>query len=249
MLFEDQLGGVFGDWSSGFSGSWQAQSDSSAKAPKRQQLEARANINRAKAETERHRRQLQSAIKARQRWANALPEQGDHKYLLDKGIRPYGCRTDGFFLIIPIYIDGTLANLQTITPNGEKRFQRGGSVKGGYFCIGDIGNTNELLICEGFATACTLHQESGLPVCVAFFAGNLKSAVMAIHKKYPNVIITVMGDNDHATSGNPGKKAAKEAAKAVGGNWLIPDFTGLNVGPKDTDFNDLARLSRLKSTS
>ncbi len=36
--------------------------------------------------------------------------------------------------------------------------------------------------------------------------------------------------------------SAIEAAARCGGDWVLPDFTGLPRGPKDTDFNDLKQL-------
>jgi putative DNA primase/helicase len=54
--------------------------------------------------------------------------------------------------------------------------------------------------------------------------------------------LLICGDDDHATEGNPGRAKAMEAAVRCGGDWVLPDFTGLPRGPKDTDFNDLRRL-------
>ena len=41
------------------------------------------------------------------------------------------------------------------------------------------------LIAEGYATAASLHEATGLPVIVAFDAGNLLPVAQAIHKRYP----------------------------------------------------------------
>ena len=64
-----------------------------------------------------------------------------------------------------------------------------------------------------------------------------------VSRQHPDAEITICGDNDHATEGNPGRVAAIKAARAIGARWTIPDFANLVHGPKDTDFNDLARLT------
>ena len=100
----------------------------------------------------------------------------------------------------------------------------------------------KILICEGVATGLTLYEDMQCPVIVAFNAGNLAPVAESIRWKYSESGILICGDNDHATERNPGRTKAMEAAARCFGDWVVPDFTGLNAGPKDTDFNDLGRL-------
>jgi putative DNA primase/helicase len=76
-------------------------------------------------------------------------------------------------LLIPICdIDGALMGAQSIADNGFKLFPRGAALAGGHL-IGDVAEDGRLLIAEGYATAATLHEATGLTVVVAFNAGNL----------------------------------------------------------------------------
>ncbi|MDD2801875.1 MAG: hypothetical protein PHE96_10485, partial [Methylococcales bacterium] len=59
-----------------------------------------------------------------------------------------------------------------------KRFLSGGQKKGCYFCLGY--RTDKILICEGFATAASLFESTGLLTVVAFDAGNLKEVAINI---------------------------------------------------------------------
>ena len=94
-----------------------------------------------------------------------------------------------------------------------------------------------ILVGEGFATTATLHEAILEPAAVAFNAGNLRPVAEALHAKYPTAQIVICGDNDSATSGNPGLAKAWEAAQAVNGLLAAPLFTDPAEG---TDFNDLA---------
>jgi putative DNA primase/helicase len=137
--------------------------------------------------------------------------------------------------------DGILRGLQFIGPDGAKRFKTGTEVTGGYHAFGKSqGNT--ILICEGLATGATLHEVTDLPVAVALNAGNLRHVAEALRDKNPEWRLIVCADDDHTTEGNPGLTKATEAAQVVNGLLAIPAFPD-NRGPKDTDFNDFARLA------
>ena len=58
---------------------------------------------------------------------------------------------------------------------------------------------------------------------MAFSAGNLKNVAIYVRSLHPMNSIIIMGDND--TSG-VGQKAAKEAALAIGADFLIPSTVG-----------------------
>ena len=77
----------------------------------------------------------------------------------------------------------------------------------------------------------TIYEVEGsvAPVYVAFNAGNLIKVAIGVKREYPNVSIVVCGDNDQWTDGNPGLTAAKKAAAAVRGVWVVPDFNGLDL--------------------
>jgi len=142
-------------------------------------------------------------------------------------------------LAIPATDGKTVHSIQFISPTGQKRFLKGGKIKGMFYQIKPESSPERLLICEGFATGARLYMETNIPVIVGFSASNLPFVAKAIRKRYPRANILICGDNDHATEGNPGKAAAIKAAKACYGKWTIPDFTGFTPTRKQTDFNDL----------
>jgi phage/plasmid primase-like uncharacterized protein len=141
---------------------------------------------------------------------------------------------------------GFLRNVQTIRPDGEKLFVKEGRTHGLFAILGegDVRPGRPLLIAEGFATAATLREVTGLPVVVAFNSGNLMPVAQAMREKHPDATLVIAGDNDHhlprreTPLPNVGKEKAEAAAQAVGAVVLIPQFTVLDGG---TDWNDLER--------
>jgi putative DNA primase/helicase len=163
---------------------------------------------------------------------------------LHKGVHAYGIRQDGQTLLIPLRdTAGKLQSLQTITPDGDKRFK--GRMKSCYHAIGSKPG-DLLVIAEGYATGATVHEATGWPVAVAFNAGNLGPVAMALHKAYPALTLVMAADDDHQTDGNPGLTAAKQAALAVGGFVVVPQFPA-DRPPKASDFNDLAAIAGLSA--
>ncbi|MCD8494042.1 MAG: toprim domain-containing protein [Alphaproteobacteria bacterium] len=108
-------------------------------------------------------------------------------------------------------------------------FLSGGRKKGCYFAIGTP--SNSLCIAEGYATAASIYESTGLPCAVAFDAGNLEAVALALRTKFPEIEITLCADNDANTPGNPGLTKAREAAAACGALLAVPPVPG--------DFNDL----------
>ena len=134
-------------------------------------------------------------------------------------------------LIIPLYdAASTLTTLEFILGDGQKVFLPGGRKHGCFYTIGTIDeSTLTICIVEGFATGASIYESTGLPVVVAFDAGNLVPAAEAIHAKYPAVHIRACGDHD---MNNTGQSKAQEAAYAVNGSVVIPPTPG-------TDWNDV----------
>jgi len=228
-------------------------------------------------EAELKRVQAEAARTCRKLWSKAS-ECIDHPYIKGKGVKPYGLRQLRNMLLVPIYLDGTLVNLQFIpaepdpeTGKRDKKFKRGGCVKGCYYAIGNPSSI--IYICEGFATGASIFEAVGGMVVLAFDCGNLKPAAEAIRKEHPKAAIVIAGDNDDfqncqhkdcqkpvrlSTDGdicphcdrphgktNTGKVKAEAAAKVVSGRSCVPDFDGLDITDKPTDFNDLAALAGL----
>ena len=151
---------------------------------------------------------------------------------------------------------GTLWTVQYIAEDGTKRFAKDSRKEGSFHVLGGLeklSGTPVIVIAEGYATAATIKEATGLPIVVsAFDSGNLKPVAKALHDKYPNTPIIVAADDDkhlELTKGtNPGKEKGKEAADSVNGFIILPTFAPgeqLSNPRQFSDFNDLANTSKL----
>jgi putative DNA primase/helicase len=122
-----------------------------------------------------------------------------------------------------------LASLQFIDKSGNKKMLSGGKLKGSSCNIGTYQSGNPVLIAEGFATGASLFESTGYLTVIAFSAGNLKQVAVDTRSLYSTGDIIICGDND--VSG-VGQIAAREAALAIGGKYIIPELVGC-------DFNDV----------
>jgi putative DNA primase/helicase len=220
---------------------WCAKSDKQMTQAERDTQRAQQKAMQAQRETELVQRHQSAASDAAQRW-QAATACTQHTYLTTKGVQAYGMRVDAAgALIVPMRgTAGTLHSLQTITPDGDKRFLSGGKVKGCYHSIGKPAGV--LVVCEGYATGASIHECTGHAVAVAFNAGNLEAVATALRIKHPALKIIIAADDDHQTDGNPGLTKATAAAQAVSGLLAVPVFVA-GRPDKATDFNDLHQLS------
>jgi putative DNA primase/helicase len=179
------------------------------------------------------------ALKAEKNWKNAA--KGKHPYLDRKQIAGTGSRVMGKLLVIPAYKAGKMVSLQYIAEDGAKRFLTGGEIQGAYGSIGK--DVSTIYICEGYATAHSVHDASGKASIWAFNAGNLSAVAKTIREKYPDSQIVMVADNDQWTvrqdgaAWNPGIEKATAAAKEVGALIIFPDFA-VDHAKKYTDCND-----------
>lgn len=176
--------------------------------------------------------QKQSALHARaaqeaaREWAGGteITNASQHLYLVQKRVQPHGVRLSRDALLIPLVnAEGVLSTVQRIYPVGEKRLFTGGKKSGCFHVIGS--ETDKLLIAEGYATAASLHEQTGQQTIMAVDAGNLKAVALIWRGKYPDKPIIICGDND--VSGT-GQKAANEAALAVSGLVSLPPVLGMD---------------------
>ena len=248
MLFDDGLGGCFGDWSSGFTKNWQAKLDKPFSQPEQAAFMRRVEEAHKHAEAERQQQYAKAAKKATSIWDAATPANDDHPYLVRKGVKAHGARLHQGALVIPVRSGGELHSLQFIHVDGSKRFLSGGRISSGYFSIGTLQRADALCIAEGFATGATIHQATGYPVAVAFNAGNLEPVAKAMRHKLPDLPIIICADDDADMEGNPGITKAKHAARVVNGKVAVPNF-GDQRPAGVTDFNDMAALLGLETVT
>lgn len=177
-------------------------------------------------------------------WALTREAQRDHPYLLRKAIQPHGIGVvaSGFeyapvnvggrgdLLVVPGYLCGQLTTLQFIAEDGTKAFLKGAPQSGVNFTLC---GSDTVWVVEGFATGASLYEDIGDTVVVAFSAGQLGNVSKWAVRAFAGRPVRIMADDD---------VAGHKAAQAAGVEWRVPDFTGLDRGPCDNDYNDYVRL-------
>lgn len=232
------------------------------------QLKALSAVDRARLAAEAaQKRQDRANQQERQHAENAKIVEGhfsqgepveSHPYLASKGVSAYGLIIDTVGsltlpkndsdgqqwsgkgnLLVPIRdIDGQFLGAQSIDASGKKSLPRGCRKQGGHHLIGDVEASHQILFAEGYATAATLRELTGLPVVVTFDSGNMPGVAEAYREKYPEKNLILAGDNDHSKSieKNVGLQKAQEAAQKIDGYTLLPTF---EKGASGSDWNDL----------
>lgn len=223
-------------------------------------LKKRLAEDRKRADAMRQAEAERAAKRAAAAW-KGFGTTGESDYLTSKGVQAHGLRFSGAgALVIPMTdTAGKVHGLQVIRSKAQvgqnrrlpKEFWPAGLVKKGHFHL--IGGTpaGVLLVAEGYATAASLYEATGLPVAVAFDAGNLAPVAEALHARYRKARILLCADDDttqkcqqpdcrkpvwlddgphcphcgkpHGAQ-NAGVSAASGAALAVGGAWVVPQF-------------------------
>ncbi|QKJ67470.1 toprim domain-containing protein [Deefgea piscis] len=237
-------------------------------------IKARAAADKKKQDTALRFKNEKAAKEANVYWKK-LSTDGEFEYLTRKQVGANGGRFSprGNFAIPLQDEKGAIHGLQIIYCAADKAkkgrdkdfFPQGLAKKGHFYQIGTP--TWIVFIAEGFATAASIHEATGLPVVVAFDAGNLQPVAQAIAKKYPKAKIVIACDDDYLKkcpkckkyhladvaececgqkmpNGNPGVTMGKLAALAVSGTVVIPKFNDERPIDKKgpTDFNDIAVL-------
>ncbi len=244
-------------------------------------MRARMAEDRKRASADRAREAEAAARRAEGAWRQALtspPTTGVVDYLERKDVQSYGLRyTESGALVVPMHdARNTIHGLQFILPANHPRRRKTGRDKeywpaglqkqAHWFQIGMVAHGGVCLVAEGYATAATLHAATGLPVAVAFDAGNLRHVAAAIKKARSTSKILICADDDYVQKcrhcrqptlvaqeqcqhcgeqhgcENAGTREAGAAALQVGGASVAPVFPADRGGRKLTDFNDLQQF-------
>ena len=181
---------------------------------------------RAKIEQKQREREKEYEEKAEEALAyiESCATTGFSDYLKNKQIYPHGAVFDKNVVVLPLQdATGKIWSYQKIYPNGDKFFMKGGRTSGCYYFIANrnVSKNERVIVCEGFATGASIHQETGMPVAVAMNAGNLKKVADSL--VFRN--ITIAADNDESGVG-------ESFARESGYYYVMPEKVG-------TDFNDL----------
>lgn len=218
---------------------------------------AKREAEEKKAAAEFKRLQGEVARLANLAWESSLPAF-EHPYATRKGIKIYGARIGNFpvyktpepgkpvepfkqipALLVPIHEKkGKIVSLQAYFFDdqefyGDRAYLKDGQKQDGYCLIGTP--RDKIVIVEGYATGCSVHEATGWAVVVAFDAGNLVSVAKITRNHFPQSEIIIAGDNDpQQPNGKPGAgiTAAQDAGIAVNGRVIFPH----NVGD---DWNDV----------
>lgn len=185
-------------------------------------------IDRAIRDAEKEREEAAKKAAAKAGWILHQCRTGHHIYLESKGFPDelgniWDTEDGQRLLVIPMRIDKSLAGVQLINEQGEKKFLGGQRTKGASFAIDAKGLP---IFCEGYATALSVRAVMKLIkirycIHVCFSAGNIESVSQRIHG---GIVIA-----DHDANG-VGEKAARNTGKPY---WLSE-----SVGE---DFNDYHR--------
>lgn len=195
-------------------------------------------------EAERQAQKSKTAQVAHQLLAESV-EMAVSGYLADKGLSStHGIRwhhRQRCWCIPMTDIDGTVYGAQRIyndkRDGNNKRFLAGTRVPGLMYVLGELPGQLQVIVCEGFATAATIREETGGPVVCAFTAENLLPVCEVIRATYPDIGIIVAGDDDRRNEYNTGRIKAADAALAVVGRVAYPTFHGDCTSC--VDFNDV----------
>jgi len=241
FLSTDELAGWFGDWSTGQSESWfydRCEGDNSIRRSSRYEQRRRRALA---PERERVARQIEAARRAREIWRRSEEVDPEHPYIIAKRIKPLGARGLSASLVLPVVdFQRSLTSLQFISATGGKRLLAGGRKQGSFIPVADrLGASERIVICEGWATACTLAEyEPMSTVLAAVDAGNLMSVALSARSRWPSCELVIAGDDDRATPGNPGANKANAAAVAARALLAMPQWDQCSPDHL-SDFNDL----------
>ena len=240
-------------------------------------LAARIKADRKAAEAQRRGEIERAAARAQAMWQRLSPD-GESEYLQRKGVAPHGVRfaPSGAMILPLLDAHAKVWGLQAIYPRGHAKVKRtgrdkdfwppGSAKQGHFFAIGSPASSGVCMLAEGYATAASAFEAVGLPVAVAFDAGNLMHVATALRARWPKLRLLVLADDDYlgkcracgtltptevATcahcgqphqAGNAGVAAAQATSVlAEGITWVLPRFAAARPVDKKgpTDFNDL----------
>jgi putative DNA primase/helicase len=231
---------VAGDWSTGAETKWVADTGETLSDAERRELKRRMADAKQAREIEQASQWEQAATRAARVWRDSVPADQSHPYLLRKHTEPHSaCQRGRELVLLLTDFNGKAWSLQTIDEAGGKRLMAGGRKAGNFIVVGGPDYPARILICEGYATGCTLAEmDPAALVLAAVDAGNLCAVTTGARNRWPSADIVVCGDDDRQTEGNPGATKARTAAIAAGARYALPDWPP--AAPlKLSDFNDL----------
>lgn len=240
---------IFGDWRLDIEQTFKA--NVGRKMTVAEEMETVARIAKAKAlrDEEKKKKNEVVASTVEKIWEDAIEATPDHPYLKRKGIQAHGAKVTGDGrLIVPLYSsEGHLSTLQYIGSDGQKLYHSGGSTNGKFAILGSMDEAGVIYIAEGYATAATIHEETGRPCVVAYSASNLVPVTSMIREKFGlGQEIVIAADNDKS---GIGLRYAEQAAAKYGARFVLPPNEGEDVNDFRTNGGDVKQLLRPSENS
>ena len=185
-------------------------------------------------------------------WSACNSATASHPYInrklgLPDGLRVYsgnltiaGQSCDGA-LVLPCYsLDGEIASLQFIPPDGKKVFLPGCKLPADGCLIigGHIQDSRPAYICEGIGQAWSAHQATTAPAVVCFGVGRMAGIAKALRDRYKAARLVLVADG--------GKESQMAAiARDILGAWVeMPEGSASNY-----DLNDYHKEHGLKAVA
>ncbi len=240
----DFFAGVFGDWSLNIHGEkWHSNNFNDLSKKERTKIDRQIDEQNAQQQRELESLRETARKECKKIWDESTNATTNHPYLKNKGFDVIDLTirlNNQNELVIPLFNEkGIIQSLQTIKIDGSKRFYRGGAITGHYCVLGNQSESDIIFICEGYATALSIHFATDTKYCVivAFNANNLLPVAKTFNRLYADKNIIIAGDDDRfKESGNKGLTICKKIKNELGLQFVIPKFDDETKG---TDFNDL----------
>lgn len=170
-------------------------------------------------------------------YKNSDAAPSNHPYLTRKQILPHLAKINqkGQLIIPLINEEGNIQTLEFIAPDGTKKLMTGGKAVGTFAPLGFRRDRQEsqIIIAEGFATAASIYEATGIATVHARGKGNIEHAAAIMATRHPHAQLIIAADNDKNKPSNYGLDAAKNIqSKQPNVIILLPPIEG--------DFNDFA---------
>lgn len=208
---------------------WKANDSRSLTAHERETMRREWQVTRERRDAEQRDAEQEASRDAADLWTRADPADPAHPYLTRKLTGAGALRQIGDRVLVPMFdAKGELWNLQRISPDGTKRFLKGGRVDDLFCVIGTFNQAGErCVIGEGYATMAAVHQSTGSPCVVAFTSANLLRVARLWNDLRPDLHFIIFADDDAATAEKPpfknvGLEAARVAAAEIGAQIATP---------------------------
>ena len=189
--------------------------------------------------------QIEAAKVASKLWSKAQ-DTTCHPYLIRKRVKSFGLKVHKNVLYVPLRDMGAkLWSLEKIYGDGTKIRLPKAKSKGCFHILGELGA--KIVICEGYSTAASIYEASGICTVTAFSANGLTPVATEFRNYFPNLEIIVAADDDYDPGGNKniGMSAATEAARTVQGRIIRPKL--LDQPRVKCDFNDMLVIGGLEA--